>query len=102
MSRTVTATNLNGDCERVSLPEPFWGDHDGGPTGGEDSTGVWYIALYYGPRSHRAFIQTYSIWDNGHGCMTGTAFSEIGEASLLHFCNKVGCEPPDITPTEIE
>jgi hypothetical protein len=95
-SRTVTINNLRGECERVSLPIPFWGEHDAQPHGREDSTGVWLLALYYGPKTHRAFIQSYSIWQRGNsGQCEGTQYRELTISELLHYCERVGCQPPD-------
>jgi len=91
----VTATNLQGDSVRVSLPKPFWGDHNGSPSGPQNSTGVWWIALYFGPKSKRAFLQIYSIWNNGHGSVTGTVFTEIETSTLLWHCERLGIDPPN-------
>jgi hypothetical protein len=83
--------------KRVTLPEPFYESSASGP---EDYTGVWITALYYGPRSGRAFKRTYSIWEIG-GRVTGERYEEISLADLLRVADHVGAELPDYIPAPI-
>lgn len=95
MKRQATIFDGDGNAERVTLPEPFYGEFGVRPSGPEDYTGSWIIAMYYGPRSGRCFLETYSIWDAGDGSIIGTRIEEVTKPELLARCKRVSCEPPD-------
>lgn len=86
---TKTIENLNGDRERVTLPNPI-----------PDSscknfgTGVSLEAIYRGPRTGRFILHTYSIWENRqtHGVM-GDQFYEVDLSAFLHACECAGVDP---------
>lgn len=88
----VTITNLDGESERVTLPQPFWAASVSGPA---HSTGVWITALYLGPRTGRMFRRSHSIWDRGDGATVGTTYRELSMPEFLACCERVGVEPPD-------
>ena len=83
-------------AERVTLPTPFYGSWDERVHGQQDSTGVWIIALAWGPKSRRCFIQTYSCWqrDNSGECV-GYAVGECSPTEMLQYCDRVGVEAPE-------
>ena len=90
----VTVTNLNGEKERVNLPEPHFDTHKSGE---EDFTGIWITALYSGPKTGRKFAEIYSIWEHSQG----EIYDELTESDYLKYCAKVGCEPIDATATDV-
>ena len=97
---TVTAINLQGDHERVTLPQPhYWKQ----ARGQEDYGGVWITGIYSGPRSGRRFVETESIWDDGRhiGICVGTTFKEVSESEYLTACERVRCEPENVKATEV-
>ena len=87
----TTITNLNGDNERVTLPEAHWKGKE------NDGTGVWITGLYYGPRSGRIFIKTHSIWDDGRhmGINVGTRVREVERCEFLRACERTGATVPE-------
>ena len=90
----VTLTNLYHEKERVNLPAPHFDTHRAGQ---EDFTGIWITALYAGPKTGRKFAQVWSIWEHNQG----EIYEELDEADYLKYCAKVGCEPENITATEV-
>lgn len=96
---TRTITNLDGDYERVSLPAPHY---TGPANGAEHFAGVWITGLYSGPRTGRKFVRTYSIWQsrNGYG-VKGETLRELDETEYLEYCERVGCEPINVSATEV-
>jgi hypothetical protein len=90
--------NGNNRAERVTLPAPFY---KAGVNGQEDYTGVWVTGLYYGPRSGRCFVEDYSIWDDGHGAITGKIIREVSLSELLRIANHVGAFLPDCIPAPV-
>lgn len=96
----VTITNLAGENERVTLPQPHFSDAATNSSGYNNAgTGVWITALYAGPRTGRKFIRTNSIWDRGDGCNVGTTYRELDESEYLGACKRVGCEPESVSNT---
>ena len=91
----TTIYDDNGNATRVTLPAPFYGTAGAGPSGSEDATGTWYVALYWGPRSGRCFVESYSIWDRGDGQTVGTVVSECSPSEMLHYCDRVGVAAPE-------
>jgi hypothetical protein len=93
MKRTVT--NLQGEREYINLPKPLWvGRNDWG-------TGVTLVAVFRGPRTHRLFIHTYSIWEDRQTLgRRGDEWDEVGESTWLSACECAGIEPT-ITASEI-
>ena len=95
----VTLQTLNGNTERVTLPQPHYEcPHNGR---GQDQTGVWIEALYVGPRTGRRFVRHYSIWDRGDGSTVGTTYRELDTSEYLWLCERVGCEPVNCKTTEV-
>jgi hypothetical protein len=96
------ATIYSGDCEetaeRVTLPEPFY---EAEARGQEDYTGKWVTGLYYGPRSGRCFVETYSIWDDGKGRCTGEVIREVSLTELLTVADHVGAALPEGIPAPV-
>jgi len=88
---TVTIQNLRRDSERVTLPRPHYENPKARRS--EDSTGVWYTALYVGPRTGRMFLRCESIWDRGDGGCVGTTYRELARDEYLDYCNRIGVEP---------
>lgn len=97
----VTITNLAGDCERVTLPQPHFSESARNSSGYNNTgTGTWITALYAGPRTGRKFIRTHSIWDRGDGATVGTTYRELAEPAYLAACERVGCEPEHVAVTD--
>ena len=95
----ATIDNLQGETERVSLPEPHYlvsANHNF-----EEFTGVVITALYSGPRSRRRVAQTDSIWDNGRHGVVGTTYRELEENEYLHYCRLVDVEPRHVAATDL-
>ncbi len=98
---TVTIENIRGECDRVTLPLPHYDNPKSGRS--EDTTGVWYTALYVGPRTGRMFLRSESIWDDGHGRCVGTRYRELRRDEYLDYCRRIGVEPigPAAQPEEV-
>lgn len=94
---TVTATNLSGERERISLPAPHYQTERRGQ---QDFTGIWILALYSGPRTGRRFALTYSQWDNGKSQCVGDQYNELSEDEYLDYCERVDCEPKHVPATQ--
>jgi len=92
---TIHSDDYEQTAERVTLPKPFYAAK---ALGREDYTGVWVTGLYYGPHSGRCFVQTYSIWDDGHGRCQGESTREVGLAELLRIAKHVRADVPDSIP----
>ena len=89
----ITIVDIDGDrTERVSLPKPFF--EAPAARRPQDSTGVWITGLYYGPRSGRCFIATYSIWDRGDGVVEGAGVKEVEILELGRVADQMGAELP--------
>ena len=89
---TVTAMNLRGEYERVTLPKPHY---EQPASGQEHWTGVYITALYFGPRTNRHFIRTDSCWQRSHNdsrCV-GITYREVELSDYLDACRRVDCEP---------
>ena len=86
-----TIINLYQERERVSLPAPQWeGETNWG-------TGTKLTAIFYGSRTGRMFMETYSIWENHrtHG-VVGETTVEITESEYLTACNRADIEPKTV------
>jgi hypothetical protein len=94
MKKTATVFR-DGSAERVTLPEPFYSAK---AQGQEDYTGVCVTGLYYGPRSGRCFVETYSVWDDGTGRCQGDSISEVELSELLKIAKHVRADVPDSIP----
>lgn len=88
---TVTLTNAHGDTERVTLPRPHYENPKARRS--EDATGIWWTALYVGPRTGRMFLRSESIWDDGHGRCGGTQYQELARDEYLNYCARIGVDP---------
>jgi hypothetical protein len=87
MVRTVQT--LDGERERISLPEPIW-------TGRcRVSTGITLCALYRGPRTGRMFGEFDSLWqDRVHpGQAIGEYMRELDRSEFLEYCDQVDVDP---------
>jgi hypothetical protein len=97
-SDTELDDNGNNRAERVTLPTPFY---ESEVRGAEDYTGVWITGLYYGPHSGRCFVEDYSIWDDGHGAVTGETIREVTLSELLRIADHVGATLPECIPAPV-
>jgi len=89
---TQTITNLHGQSERVSLPQPHWVPEWAGD-GPQIATGVKLCALYSGPRTGRKYAHTHSIWqDRRTGSIVGEEYCELDPDTYLTYCQLAGCE----------
>jgi hypothetical protein len=95
-----TITNLCGEAERVSLPQPHY---EAAAQGEQDYTGVWITGIFSGPRTGRRFVRTYSIWQRSHndGRCVGTTIREIDEAEYLNLCERVDTDPVNVTAADV-
>ena len=89
---TLDWTDCDEQKQWLSLPKPFF---ETKPTGREDYTGVWVTKLFYGKKSKRCFVETYSIWDDGRGKCIGYTVNEVRKGELAEYVKKVGVEMPD-------
>ena len=93
--------NLRGQKENCSLPTPIY--NNAGRFSEDYGTGTMLTRVWFGPRTHRAFIETDSIWENRqtHGCV-GKTITEIEHEELLRICDKFSISVPSAIPeTEI-
>ena len=88
----TTIVNLNGENERISLPDPCYSAK---ASGQEDmGAGVWLTGLYRGPRTGRMIAETHSIWESGNsGRTVGTRFREVDTDEWLRLCGVAGIDP---------
>ncbi len=96
-----TITDLHGEKERVSLPEPHWSNYTTHQSYTEHMTGIWIEALYAGPRTGRKFAQVYSAWGDGRGYTTGDVYEELDQPTYLKYCALVNCDPVNVEAVEV-
>lgn len=82
----------NGYAKWRSLPSPIWEGSVSRET--EVSPGRFLTGLYYGSRTGRAVIRSYSIWDRGDGQCYGEEFREVSLAEFLAAAKRVGARLP--------
>ena len=50
--------------------------------------GVKIVGVYLTKRSKRVFVETYSIWDRGDGCVVGGQLHEAGPEEIGYLADK--------------